>query len=87
MSEEKQKKILLAMCEEGQECIGVEVEKSPHLSRLALRLWRKAFGTGIQIATAPCADAAEKFGPYTLIGSEKEFIERVREMIEKEKDK
>ena len=87
MSEEKQKRILLAMYEDGQEQIGVEVEKSPHLSRLALRLWRKTFGTGVQIATAPYADAAEKYGPYTLIGSEREFIEKVSEMIAMEKKK
>ena len=81
------KKIVLAINENGQECVGVEIEKSPHLTELALRLWRKAFGSGVQIATAPYADAAEKYGPYTLIGSEREFIEKVTEMISRNKDK
>lgn len=63
-----------------QGCIAVESMRGKALSSLVSYLGLKTLDKGVQILTVTSMEMFGEYKPYTLLSSEKEFINRVLDM-------
>lgn len=61
-------------------CLAVQAERGKALSALVSYLGLKTLDKGIQILTVSSMDAYGEYKPYEIVGTEKEFINKVLEM-------
>ena len=62
-------------------CIAVKVKRGKALAEIVIELGRTYAGQNIQILTVSSIEAYGEYGPYTVLGSMKEFIYEVKNMV------